>query len=345
MVFVDLLHRIFRKGQILKKNWPAEVNRFADIENLLTGTTETSYKFHIIEIKFHYMELCSSYPIGQFAQEQPMSGGKTRTDNKKADPFRQKGAPKATGQTALKEGAQSIQRAILLLRTVAESQESGSRLFQIAEKVGLPTTTVHRILAVLVAEGLIEYDPATKFYHIGIGLYVLGNQARRFALREKYRTCLENISHETSDSVYLVVKSGFDALCIDSIEGRSTIRIMTYRVGSRRPLGIGAGSLALLAFSKAEEIELVLTANRFRYNDYKLSLAQIRDAIGKARSIGYAFSKGHYIKGVNGVGIPLYDGQGNVTAAISVASIADRIDLKRSRKIADLIESEISVIT
>jgi DNA-binding IclR family transcriptional regulator len=56
-------------------------------------------------------------------------------------------------------------------------------------------------------------------------MYALGRKAQQFALREKYRTCLENIARETLDSVYLVVRSGFDALCIDDIEGRSTIRI------------------------------------------------------------------------------------------------------------------------
>jgi DNA-binding IclR family transcriptional regulator len=126
---------------------------------------------------------------------------------------------------AFQEGAQSVHRAILLLRTVAASNEHGMRLSQIAKKAELSIPTAHRILTALASEGFLEYNLSSKCYHIGIELYALGSKAQQFALREKYRTCLENIARETLDSVYLVVRSGFDALCIDDIEGKSTIRI------------------------------------------------------------------------------------------------------------------------
>ena len=238
----------------------------------------------------------------------------------------------------------SIHRAILLLRAVADSGNRGLRLFQLAKIAGLSTTTVHRILSVLSSEGFIEFDPVSKCYHVGIELYVLGNQARQFALREKYRSCLENIARKTNDSVYLVIRSGGDALCIDSIEGKSNIRIMTYNVGSRRPLGIGAGSLALLAFSGDDKIDKILTANKRRYIKNNVSVLRIKALIKKAKETGYAFSEGNYMKGINGVGIPLHDDKGNVIAAISVASIAERIDFPRSQKIAKLVRMEASLI-
>jgi DNA-binding IclR family transcriptional regulator len=199
---------------------------------------------------------------------------------------------------------------------------------------------------VLVSEGFLDYDPISKCYHIGIELHSLGIKAKRFALKEKYRICLGNIAHETNDSVYLVVRSGFDALCIDSIEGKSTIRIMTYNVGSRRPLGIGAGSLALLAFCPYEEIETVLEANRRRYKrDSDMTVSKIRTMIKDAQKIGFVFNQGTYMKGINGVGVPLYNNdRGEIAAAISVASISERIDFARSKKIAKLIKSEISLI-
>lgn len=245
----------------------------------------------------------------------------------------------------VKEGTQSIRRAILLLKAVAGANGQGFRLYQLADAVGLPITTTHRILNVLVSEGFLEYDPALKSYHIGIGLYYLANKATHLALRSKYRSCLENIAHETQDSVYLIVKSGLDALCIDSIQSESTIRIMTYAIGSREPLGIGSGSLAILAFSSNEDIRSVLEANRFRYKRHNdTSLVKLRNQINKARKLGHVFNKGVYMKGINAVGVPLFDETGEITAAISVASIAERIDSKRSEEIALFIRSEISLV-
>ena len=250
-----------------------------------------------------------------------------------------------TSKPVIKEGTQSIHRAILLLKAVAKANEKGFRLFQLADAVGLPVATAHRILQALVSEGLLEYDPALKSYHIGIGLYSLGNRATRFALRSKYRSCLENIARETQDSVYLIVKSGLDALCIDSIESQSTIRIMTYTIGSREPLGIGAGSLALLSFSSDEDIKSVLQANRLRYKSNNgTSLSTLKNQINTARKLGYVFNKGNYMMGINAVGAPLFDKAGEVTAAISVASIAERIDIVRSKEIAMLIKFELSLI-
>jgi len=285
----------------------------------------------------------SKTKFGNVHWSAPMTGQKIDYKRSLSPHRKGNGIPKA--HPVIKEGTQSILRAILLLRAVAEADEQGFRLYQIADAVGLPSTTAHRILNVLVSEGLLEYDPAFKTYHIGIGLYSLGNKATRFALRSKYRSCLENIAHKTQDSVYLIVKSGLDALCIDSIESNSTIRIMTYNIGSREPLGIGAGSLALLSFSPDEEIKSVVEANRLRYkSNNDTSVTKLKNQINRARKLGYVYNRGAYMKGINAVGWPLFDETEKIIAAISVASIAERINTERSREIAMLIKSEISQI-
>jgi len=259
--------------------------------------------------------------------------------------IKKKGLPKSKSHFTFQEGGESVRRATRLVRTVAESNELGIRLSQIARKMDLPVTTAHRILNVLVSEGFLEYDPVSKCYHIGIELYSLGSKAQQFALREKYRSCLENVARETLDSVYLVIRSSLDALCIDDIEGESTIRIMAYNLGSRRPLGIGAGSLALLAFCPDDEIESILKANELRYRqNNKMTVSKVRGLIKQTRKLGYAFNEGHFMKGINGVGVPIYNNQGDVVAAISAGSISERIDRIRSKEIAEFIKSEISLM-
>lgn len=120
---------------------------------------------------------------------------------------------------------------------------------------------------------------------------------------------------------------------------------MEYNVGSCRPLGIGTASLALLSFSRDYEIETILEANKLQYKKHNNKTVQnLRSLIDLTRKFGYVFNEGNYMKGVNGVGVPIYNPQGNVIAAISVAAISERIDQDRAKKITRLIKSEIALI-
>lgn len=243
------------------------------------------------------------------------------------------------------KGAQSIRRTVALLRAVARHNDHGARLSMIAREEGLHVATARRILGALVEEGLITHDPSSKFYHLGIGLYLLGQSAHQFTIRNRYRSCLDRLAQETGDTIYLIVRSGNDALCIDRVEGHFPIRIMTYDVGARLPLGIGTAGLAYLAALPDDEVESVLKSNTHRYARHNdMNVKKVRALVSLSRRIGYTSNEGNYLKGATGVGQPIYDRQGSVVAAVSVTAIADRMDRRRQKIIADLIKSETAVL-
>ncbi len=243
------------------------------------------------------------------------------------------------------KGAKSIYRTIALVRTIADHNETGINLSDLARKNSLPVATVHRIVAVLVSEELISYDPISKCYRLGFALFTLGHKAHQFSIRDTYRKSIEQIAEMTGDTVYLVVRSGFDSLCIDLVEGEFPIRIMAYDVGNRRPLGVGAGGLALLAFLPDNEAEAILEANRGHYRGYNnMSSEQVRALVDISRDLGHVFNNGNYLAGVTGVGVPVYGPDGAVIAAISVASISERMDKGRAADIAEAIQKKILFI-
>jgi DNA-binding IclR family transcriptional regulator len=233
-----------------------------------------------------------------------------------------------------------------LLRTVAKHNDNGIRLRPIAEEIGLHPATVHRILTVLTDEGLLTYDQTSRRYHLGIELFKLGSAARQFEIRDKFRSTIDRIAKETMDSVFLVTRSGYDSLCIDLVEGSTPIRIMSIDIGTRMPLGIGAGSSALLAFLPEKECEEILLANQLRYSEYNNQDKEtIRNLLIQSRERGYTVSEGHFTPGVSAVGVPIFNFRREVLAAISVAAISQRMDHKRRKQIAQLIRSEITRIT
>lgn len=236
-------------------------------------------------------------------------------------------------------GAQSVQRAIALLRAVARRNDNGARLSNLANDVGLHPATARRLLSMLSAEGLTSFDPVSKLYRLGIALYHLGSAAKLFTMREEFHTILEKIAEETEDTVFLIIRSGNDSICVDRIEGKFPIRALTIDVGVGRPLGIGAGSLALIAFLPQKEFETVVYANAHRYKSYNhLAPDIIREMARKARKRGYVLSEGLFWPGVTSISVPVFDPTKNITAAITVTAISSRMTRERQKRVAETIK-------
>jgi len=237
-------------------------------------------------------------------------------------------------------GAQSVHRAITLLRSVAKyNDKGGANLSKLARDVGINVTTAYRLLTVLTSEGLITHDPFSKVYNLGIELFSLGSAAYQFAIKDQYRDVIEKIAQETDDTVFLLIRSGNDVMCIDRVEGKFPIRTMTIDIGARRPLGIGAGSLSLIAFLPDEQFENIVSANERRYPQYKdLTSDDIRSLAKKARKLGYVVSKGLFHEEVTSVGVPVFGKHGELIAAITVSAINGRMDPERRNHIASMVK-------
>src|SRR5690625_2180530 len=148
----------------------------------------------------------------------------------------------------------TIDRVAVILNCLALGPQESSRLSDIAVCSGLGKTTTHRLLAALVSVGFVDRGES-KLYRLGYRLFALGSNARRFDLANLARPALLRLAAETEDTVFLSIRDGEEALCLDRCTGAYPIRTLTLNVGDRRPLGVGAGSLALLAFQPQQEVE------------------------------------------------------------------------------------------
>src|SRR5690606_5448396 len=139
---------------------------------------------------------------------------------------------------------QGIRRVNAVLQALGRGPRSGLRLTDVALETKLNKATTHRLLSGLCEVGLVEQDEATGQFHLSFEMFVLGSAAmNRYGLAEIARTHLTRLESKTSDTVYLSVRSGFDAVCIDRYEGSYPVKVLTLNIGDRRPLGIGGGGL------------------------------------------------------------------------------------------------------
>jgi DNA-binding IclR family transcriptional regulator len=235
-------------------------------------------------------------------------------------------------------GAQSIGRALQVIKYVA-SQPSGARLKDVVAACDLNKATAHRILAALVADGFLRVPGGSNLYELGREALIIGWAARaRQDLRELAQRSLSRLCSATGDTVFLSVRSGSDAVCVDRHVGDFPIKTLTLEVGSRRPLGVGSGSLALLSFLPTDEIEDELAAVAPRLAAYPLlSPTRLRELIRETRAQGYSFNNEGVIAGMSALGVPIFGGDTRPVAALSVAAIPPRMgDDRRPEIVAAL---------
>jgi DNA-binding IclR family transcriptional regulator len=240
-------------------------------------------------------------------------------------------------------GAQSIDRAATLLLLVGRAGPFGARLSELVEQCDLAKPTVRRILLALVRAGLLDQDPETRRYYIGPEIYVLGTLAStRFGIHPISLRSLVRLSQETGDTAFLSVPRGVYSICVHREEGPYPIRIHALHAGDRHPLGVGAGSLALLSALPDHEVKEVLAANADiladNYPQYppKVLLAMVQEA----RAKGYALNPGMLLPGSWGIGVAIRGQDGRPIGALSIAAIESRLGKDRQQKLAELLTKE-----
>lgn len=244
------------------------------------------------------------------------------------------------------EGVQSIERSARVLRAIADGGSAGLRLVDVVSATELHKTTVHRILTTLEGLGWTEQDEVTGHYRIGLEIVGLGmagfDRHHLLGLADEH---LERIVALTEDTAYLQVRVGNQALCVDRLAGAFPIRALTLGIGDRRPLGVGAGSLALLAWSPPEDAARAISATVT--SDYPLfrDPGRLREMAASAREQGYAENSGLIVPGAEGIGVPVLDASGFAIAAISVAAITSRFEGTRRQQIVAWLKEEASLLS
>ncbi|MBF9197294.1 IclR family transcriptional regulator [Microvirga terrestris] len=248
-------------------------------------------------------------------------------------------------------GSQSVDRALRLLALVGREAKHGAQLVDLVEESGLNKPTARRLLLALMRAGLVEQEAQTRRYHLGEEAYVLGTLAsRRHGLLELSLKSLRSLSDITMDTSFLSVRRDNYAVCLHREEGTYPVRTHALQVGNHHPLGIGAGSLAMLSSLDADDVENVLTANRkvleTQYSYYPVE--QIRDDVAAARRQGYALNPGRIVAGSWGLGVAIRFPDGRIAGALSLAAIDSRMNVGRQpelvrqlRTAAERVESKL----
>ncbi|UUZ66440.1 IclR family transcriptional regulator (plasmid) [Polaromonas sp. P1-6] len=219
------------------------------------------------------------------------------------------------------------------------------RIGEVAATSGLPQSTCFRMLQRLETEGLVDRDPHTRKYFLGPLLHELGLLARpRYRLSELCDGALHHLADLTQDTVYLSERSNMEAVCTNRALGDFPIKALPLDIGIRRPLGVGAGGLAILCAMPEPEAEAIIQANGHRYEKFASFTADfLREAVAAGRVQGYSFLDSAVTPGTAAIGVAFP--QDNPVAAISVGAISGRLDQPRREEIAQELHRQVRKIS
>jgi len=230
----------------------------------------------------------------------------------------------------------SVQKACRILGVLADAGRA--RLTEISIKATLNKVTTLRILEVLAREGYVERDERNKTYRLGDQSLVLASAARtRDDLRTRARASLVRLAAYCEDTVLLSIRQGCESVCIDRETGSFPIRASHLDVGSRRPLGVGAGAMAVFAWLPDEELEVLLNEVTPKLADYPgFSIESIRGDIKAARVRGYTIVLNRVVERMGAIGVPIIGLDGRPFAALSIAALSDRLTAREEELVAAL---------
>ena len=241
-------------------------------------------------------------------------------------------------------GAQAVERALQLLSIVGRRAEHGVALSEVVAESGLNKPTTRRLLMALMRSRLVEQDEVTRRYYLGGELYVLGVlAARRHGLLEMAADSLKRLSALSADTSFVSMRRDDYAVCLHREEGTHPVRTHALLTGDQNPLGVGAGSLAMLAALPEEEVEAVLARIEgvlaSQYPGYTPDI--VREDVTRTRATGYAVNPGRVISSSWGIGMAILLPDGRLAGALSIAAIDSRMGEARQKELAGLLQAEV----
>ncbi|MGE6496876.1 IclR family transcriptional regulator [Cupriavidus metallidurans] len=236
-----------------------------------------------------------------------------------------------------------VQRALAVLRALSDPEVR--RMSDVARATGLDPATTSRLLDLLVQEGFATRD-ARRHYGIGPEVFQLADVGqRRVDLRQLARPALERLQDAFGDTAVLTETSRGEAVCSEVITGTYPVHANYVTVGTRRPLGVGAGSLAVLAWLPPAERARRLQQTARKLTNYpQLDAASIAAEADAACARGYVLFLDWVVEGMGGIAVPILDYDGWPIGALSVAALSTRIR-SREAAMARLLRQEARRIT
>lgn len=236
---------------------------------------------------------------------------------------------------------ESVDNALKILLLMGERSEL--RLTEVAEYLGVASSTAHRLLAMLQYRGFVRQERRSKAYLPGTAMTAVAYSIlQRFDVRQTVHPFLEELNRETTETVHMVVMDGATVRFIDAIESPRAVRVAS-RLGQSMPAHCTSSGKAMLAALSTEQLRRLypeeelpgLTSRSIR------SRAALEQEITGVRRRGYATSSEESEEGVASIAVAFPIERSGLRMAFNTAVPVGRLNRADVKRIGELMRTTV----
>jgi IclR family transcriptional regulator, KDG regulon repressor len=214
----------------------------------------------------------------------------------------------------------TVRNAARVLKAFRTREESIG-VSELARRLALGKSNVHRLLTTLVAEGLLEQDPHGGGYRLGIVMFELGEAVKvHLDLHAAAGPVLVRLREQTGESSQVGVLDGDEVVYVDRLESAYSLRLFT-ETGRRVPAhGTSSGKVLLAHLAESAREAYLARGPLPRLTPH--TITDPDEAINE-RELGVA-----------SVAAPIRDRHDRVVAAVSIGAPVSRLGTAARRQVA-----------
>ena len=239
------------------------------------------------------------------------------------------GFPSEKGAFDLSQPVRAVERALDILLCFRHDELALS-LTQIAERVGMNKSTVHRLLGTLDNKRFVHRSKTTGLYHLSFRFVEMASLVLQDVDLQRWaQPYLQRLSAECGETVDLAVLDGAHVIYLQVVESPQRVKLAV-AVGQRLPAFCTASGKAFMAYLPDDQVSKILGESLTQYTDNtRVSLTDIYKDLRITRERGFATSEQEYEKDIHAVAAPILDANNHPIAVIAIAGPSFRLPRER----------------
>ncbi|KAB2330473.1 IclR family transcriptional regulator [Cytobacillus depressus] len=209
---------------------------------------------------------------------------------------------------------------------------------EIENRIKMNRTNLYRILYTLRHRGLLDLDPQTGEYKIGLKVFHLASLSlKRLDVKTISHPFLQILGNLLNESIHLVVKNNQFAIFVDKIEANEDVNMGSY-IGWSAPLYCTASGKLLISYESDEWIKSYFkNLDLKKYTDNTLvQYEQFMNNITNIREKGYSSDEEEMVEGLTCFAVPIIGHSGKIVAAVSVSGATTKMNKKKELVLEEL---------